>query len=72
MPQIDQKNLDGLHEVLAPGRQVGKVSPTSSIIKEPGKPEGRVCNSNIAKLGTKNERETELAHYADWRPPKIS
>ena len=55
-----------------PGFSVGKISPTTSIIKEPSKPEVRVRNSDIAKFETINERETELANYADRRPPKNS
>ena len=31
----------------------------------------RVRNSDIAKFGTKNERDTDLAQYADRRTPKI-
>ena len=67
-----KKNLDGIHEVLPSGSTVGKISPTTSIIKEPSKPEVRVRNSDIPKFETINERETELAHYADRRPPKNS
>ena len=33
-----KKNLEGLFEVLAPRSHILKVSPTSSTIKEPGKP----------------------------------
>ena len=33
-----KKNLEGLYEVLAPGSHILKVSPTTSAIKEPGKP----------------------------------
>ena len=33
-----KKNLEGLYEVLAPGSHILKVSPTTSTIKEPGKP----------------------------------
>ena len=51
--QRQKKNLDGLHEVLAPGSTVCKVSPTTSVIKEPNGQEVRVRNSDIAKFGTK-------------------
>ena len=64
-------NLDGFYEVLAPGSTVGKVSPTTSIIKEPKRPEVRVRNSDIAKFGTKHDRNTELGQYVDRRPTKI-
>ena len=63
------KTLDG---VLAPKSTIEKVNPTTSVIKEPNRPEVQVRNSNIAKLGTKSERDTDLLHYADKRPPKIS
>ena len=53
-----EKNLDGLYEVLAPGSTVGKVSPTTSIIKEPNRPDGRVGIYNNAIFGTRNERDT--------------
>ena len=55
----------------APGRTVGKVSPTISIIKEPNKTEVRVQNSDIAKFSTKHERYTDLGQYGDMRPKKI-
>ena len=50
--QRQKKNLDGLYEVLAPGSAVRKISPPTSLIKEPKWPEVRVWNSDIAKLGT--------------------
>ena len=68
--QRQKKNLDGLYEVLAPGSTVCKISPTTSVIKEPYKPEVRVRNSDIAKFGTRAERETELAQYIERRPKK--
>ena len=70
--QRQKKNLDGLYEVLAPGSTVCKISPTTSVIKEPYKPEVRVRNSDIAKFGTRAERETELAQYIERRPKKIN
>ena len=70
--QRKKKNLDGLYEVLAPGSTVCKISPTTSVIKEPYKPEVRVRNSDIAKFGTRAERETELAQYIERRPKKIN
>ena len=51
-----KKNLEGLYEVLAPGANILKVSPTTSTIKEPGKPVVTVRNSDIAKFGTQLER----------------
>ena len=48
--QRQKKNLDGLYEVLAPGSTVCKVSPTTSVIKEPNRQEVRMRNSDIAKF----------------------
>ena len=70
--QRQMKNLDGLYEVLAPGSTVCKISPTTSVIKEIYKQEVRVRNSDIAKFGTRAERETELAQYIERRPKKIN
>ena len=67
-----RKNLDGLYEVLAPGSTVCKVSPTTSVIKEPNRQEVRVGNSDIAKFGTRAERDTDLTQYIERRPKKIS
>ena len=64
-----KKNLEGLYEVLAPGWQILKVSPTTSTIKEPGKQVVTVRNINIAKFGTQLERQTPLKVYADRRGP---
>ena len=70
--QRQKKNLDGLYEVLAPGSTVCKVSPTTSVIKEPHNQEVRVRNSDIAKFGTWAERDTDLAQYIERRPKKIN
>ena len=51
-----KKNLEGLYEILAPGSHFLKVSPTSSTIKEPGKPVVTVRKNDIAKFGTQLER----------------
>ena len=64
-----RKNLEGLYGVLAPGSHILKVSPTTSTIKEPGKTIVTVRNINIAKFGTKLERQTPLKAYADSRGP---
>ena len=61
--QRQKKNLDGLYEVLAPGSTVCKVSPTTSVIKEPNRQEVRVRNSAIAKFDTRAERDTDLTQY---------
>ena len=69
--QRQKKNLDGLNEVLAPGSTVGKVSPTTSVIKESNRQEVRVRNSDIVKFGTKAEQDTKLTQYIERRPKKI-
>ena len=46
--QRQKKNLDGLFEVLAPGRTVCKISPTTSVNKESNRQEVRVQKSDIA------------------------
>ena len=61
-----------MYEVLAPGSTVCKVSPTTSVIKEPNRQEVRVRNSDIAKFGTRAERDTDLTQYIKRRPKKIS
>ena len=45
-----KKNLDGLYEVLAPGSVVQKTEQYTSVIREPGKLEVTVRNSDIAKI----------------------
>ena len=53
---------------MAPGSSVIKTDEYTSVIKEPGKREVTIRNSNLAKFGTKAERETELQDYANRRP----
>ena len=65
-----KKNLEGLYEVLAPGSHILKVSPTTSTIKEPGKPVVTVRNSDLAKFGMQLERQTPLKAYVDRRGPR--
>ena len=43
----------------------------TSVVREHNRPEVRERNSDIAKFGTKNERDTELGQYIDRRPKKI-
>ena len=69
--QQQKKNFDGLHGELAPGSTVCKVNPTTSVIKEPNRQEVQVQNWDIAKFGTKAERDTELTQYIERRPKKI-
>ena len=65
-----KKNLEGISEVLAPGSNILKVSPATSTFKEPGKLTVTVRNSDIAKFGTTQERQTLLKGYADRRGPR--
>ena len=59
--QSQKTNLDGLYEVLAPGSTVGKISPTTRIIKERNRPEVCVRNSDIAQLGLELK---EILHWS--------
>ena len=65
-----KKNLDGLYEVLAPGSVVQKTDQYTSVIREPGKVEVTVRNSDIAKFGTREERKTKLTDYINRRGPR--
>ena len=69
--QRQKKNLDRLYEVLAPGSTVCRVSPTTSVIKEPNRQEVRVQNLDITKFGTRAEQDTDLTQYIERRPKKI-
>ena len=61
-------DLRGLWETLAPGSTVMRALPTTAAIKEPGVPAFKVRNIDIAKFGTRAERNTELWQYAQRRP----
>ena len=52
---------------MAPGSNILKVSATTSTINEPGKQIVTVGNSDVAKFGTAQERQTPLKVYADRR-----
>ena len=67
-----KKNQEGQYKVLAPWSNILKVSPTTSTIKEPGKPIVTVRNSDTAEFGTMQERQTLLKVYADRRGPRTS
>ena len=49
----------GLWDTLAPGKTVLGTSPTTTVIQEPGVPELRLRNNDIAKFGTKAGPTTE-------------
>ena len=63
-----KKSLDGLYDVLAPGSSVVETDTFTSVIKEPGKRDVTIRNSDFANFGTKAERQTELQVYANRRP----
>ena len=63
-----KKILDGLYEVLAPGSSVIKSDAYTSKIKEPEKREVTMRSSDLAKFGTKAERQNDLKNYSDRRP----
>ena len=65
-----KKSLDGLYDVLALGSSVVKTNENTSVIKEPGKREVTIRISDLAKFGTKAERNTDLQIYAN-RGPKL-
>ena len=65
-----KKNLDGLYEVLTPRSVVQKTDQYTSVIREPGKMEVTVRNSDIAKFGTREERKTKLTEYINRRGPR--
>ena len=60
-----KKSLEGLYEVLAPGSSVVKTDNFTSVIKEPGKRDVTIRNSDLTKFGIKDERQTELQLYAN-------
>ena len=66
-----KKNHDGLYEVLAPGSVVQKTDQYTSVIREPGKLEVTVRNSDIAKFGTRDQRKTKLMDYVNRRGPRV-
>ena len=63
-----KKNLYGLYDVLAPSSSMVKTDTFASVIKESGKIDVTIRNSDLAKFGTKTERQTELQVYANRRP----
>ena len=63
-----KESLDGLCEVLAPISSVIKSNEHFSIIKEPGRRQVTVSSSDLAKLGTKPEKQSYLKCYAERRP----
>ena len=63
-----KRDLRGSWKTLTPGSTVVRTSDTTTVIKEPGVPEVCVRNSDIAKFGTRAERNTDLWEYAKGRP----
>ena len=67
--QRQKKNLDGLYKVLAPGSAVGKICPTTGVLKEPNWLEDQELK--YRKIGSRNERDTELGQYIEKRLTKV-
>ena len=67
-----KKSLDGLYDVLAPCSSVVKTDKFTSVIKEPGKRDVTIRNSDLAKFDTKAERQTELQVYVNRRPKTLT
>ena len=63
-----ERDLRGLWETLAPGSTVERTSDTTTVINEPGVPDVRVRNSDIAKFGTRAERHADIWQYAQRSP----
>ena len=63
-----QEELDGLYEVLAPGSSVIKSNGHTPIVKETGKSQATIRNSDLAKFGPKSERQLDLKPYVERRP----
>ena len=53
---------------MAPGSSVIKTDAYTSIIKEPEKRDVTIRNFDLAKFGTKAERQTDLQNNANRRP----
>ena len=58
--------------MLAPGSSVVKTDKFTSVIKEPGKRDVNIRNSDLANFGTKAERQTELQVYVYRRPKTLT
>ena len=56
---------------MAPGSVFQKTDQYTSVIREPGKVEVTVRNSDIAKFSTSDERKTKLMEYVNRRGPRI-
>ena len=63
-----KRDLRRLWETLAPDSIAIRTFPTTTAIKEPGVPELKVRNSDIAKFGTRAKRNTKLWQGAQRRP----
>ena len=55
---------------MVPGSVVQKTDQYTSVIREPGKLEVTVRNSDIAEFGTQDERKTKLMEYVNRRGPR--
>ena len=57
--------------MLAPGSVLQKTAQFTSVIREPGKLEVTVRNSEITKIGTRDKRKTKLTEYINRRGPRV-
>ena len=55
-----KKDLQGLYELLAPGSIVVKGDNDTCSKKKPGKPQVTVLKTDVAKFGTRGEKDTPL------------
>ena len=65
-----EMKLEGLYEVLAHASVVQKTDQNTSVIREPGKLEVIVRNSDNEKFGFGDERKTKLTEYINRRGPR--
>ena len=70
-PHRSKKTVDGLYEALAPGSTVKKVEKNTLVIREPGQLNVTVRNSDIAKLGTRDECVANVSEYDIRRGPRL-
>ena len=70
--KLSNKSLDGLYDVSAAGSSVVKTDNFTSVIKEPVKRDVTIRNSDLAKFGSKSERETELQVYVNRRTKTLT
>ena len=63
-----KKYLAGFWDNIAPGSVVTGISPTTTVIREPGESESSVRNNDNNNFGSKEERITPIWEYAKISP----